>query len=42
MSVTKGLHFRKRFLEMAGISLSIAAVNFVIGIIIRKVFGIDI
>lgn len=42
MSVAKGLNFRKRFMEMAGISLSIAAVNFFIGLIIRKVFGIAV
>lgn len=42
VSVAKGLDFRKRFLEMAGISLSIAAVNFFIGLIIRKVFGIEV
>jgi VIT1/CCC1 family predicted Fe2+/Mn2+ transporter len=42
MSVAKGLHFRKRFLEMAGISLSIAGINFVIGLIIRNVFGIEV
>jgi len=42
MSVAKGLNFRRRFLEMAGISLSIAGINFVIGLMIRKVFGIDV
>ncbi|MBN2119493.1 MAG: VIT1/CCC1 transporter family protein [Candidatus Omnitrophica bacterium] len=42
ISVAKDLSFKKRFLEMAGISLSIAAVNFFIGLIIRKVFGVEI
>lgn len=42
ISVAKNLSFKKRFLEMAGLSLSIAAINFGIGLIIRKVFGIDI
>ncbi len=42
ISVAKGLSFKKRFFEMAGISLSIAAINFFIGIVIRKVFGVDI
>jgi len=41
ISVAKGLSFRKRFLEMAGISLGIAAMNFIVGIIIRKIFAID-
>lgn len=42
ISVAKNLDFKKRFLEMAGLSLTIAAVNFGIGLIIRKVFGIDV
>jgi VIT1/CCC1 family predicted Fe2+/Mn2+ transporter len=42
ISVAKDLSFKHRFLEMAGLSLSIAAINFVIGIIIRNVFGIDV
>jgi len=41
-SVAKNLSLKKRFLEMATLSLSIAAINFVIGIIIRKIFGIDL
>lgn len=41
-SVAKGLKFRKRFLEMAGISLSIAVINFFIGFAIRKIFGVEI
>lgn len=42
ISVAKELSFKKRFLEMAGISLSIAAINFVIGLGIRKIFGIEV
>ena len=42
ISVAKGLSFKKRFLEMASLSLSIAVVNFFIGIAIRKVFGVDV
>ncbi|MDD5019532.1 MAG: VIT1/CCC1 transporter family protein [Candidatus Omnitrophica bacterium] len=42
ISVAKNMDFRKRFLEMAGLSLAIAAVNFGIGLAIRKVFGIDV
>lgn len=42
ISVAKGLSFKHRFLEMAGLSLSIAVINFVIGLIIRNVFGIDV
>ena len=42
ISVAKGFHFRKRFFEMAGLSLSIAVINFFIGLIIRKVFGVEV
>jgi len=42
ISVAKGLDFKKRFTEMAGLSLSIAAFTFFIGLGIRKVFGVDI
>jgi VIT1/CCC1 family predicted Fe2+/Mn2+ transporter len=42
ISVAKGANFKMRFLEMVGISLGIAAINFVIGLVIRSVFRIDI
>ncbi|MFA5271479.1 MAG: VIT1/CCC1 transporter family protein [Candidatus Omnitrophota bacterium] len=42
VSVAKGLNFKKRFMEMAFLSLTIAAINFFIGLIIRKVFGIEV
>ena len=42
ISVAKGLSFKKRFLEMAGISLGIAVINYAIGLVIRKVFGINV
>lgn len=42
ISVAKGLDFRKRFIEMAGLSVSIASATFFIGLAIRKVFGVDI
>lgn len=41
ISVAKNLAFRKRFLEMAGLSLSVAAITFLIGWAIRKGLGID-
>lgn len=40
--VAKDLPFKRRFGEMAGISLSVAAVSFVIGLIVKKFLGIDI
>ncbi|MCK9614284.1 MAG: VIT1/CCC1 transporter family protein [Candidatus Omnitrophica bacterium] len=41
-SVAKGLSFKKRFFEMASISLGIAVINFFIGFAIRKVFGVEV
>ena len=42
ISVAKGYDFKKRFLEMAGISLGVAAFSFLIGNLIRTWIGIDI
>lgn len=42
ISVAKDLPFMKRFIEMAGISLSVAAISFVIGILVKNFLGIDI
>jgi VIT1/CCC1 family predicted Fe2+/Mn2+ transporter len=42
ISVAKTLKFKKRFLEMVGISIGIAAINFIIGLIIRETFGIEV
>jgi VIT1/CCC1 family predicted Fe2+/Mn2+ transporter/predicted small metal-binding protein len=41
-SVAKDLPFGKRFLEMAGISLTVAAISFCIGILVKKFLGIEI
>jgi len=42
ISVAKDMPFKKRFMEMASLSLSIAAISFFIGLGVRKVFNIDI
>jgi VIT1/CCC1 family predicted Fe2+/Mn2+ transporter len=42
VSVAKDESFRRRFLEMAGLSLSIAALSFGIGYLLRTVFGVDV
>lgn len=42
ISVAKDLSFWKRFLEMAGLSLGIAALSFVIGYIARQILGVDL
>ncbi len=42
ISVAKGESFRERFTEMAVLSLSVAALSFVIGYFIRKWLGIEV
>lgn len=42
ISVAKDLPFKKRFLEMAGISLGVTAVSFGIGWAVRTFLGLDI
>jgi VIT1/CCC1 family predicted Fe2+/Mn2+ transporter len=42
VSVAKDEPFRRRFLEMAGLSLSIAALSFGIGYLLRTVFGVEV
>jgi len=42
IAVAKDLSFKKRFLEMAGISLGVAALSFLIGILVRQALGIDL
>jgi VIT1/CCC1 family predicted Fe2+/Mn2+ transporter len=42
ISIAKGLRFRRRFLEMTGLSLGVAAVSFLVGFLLRKFTGIEI
>ena len=42
ISVAKNYAFLPRFLEMAGISLGVAALSFAIGLLINLAFGIDV
>jgi len=42
ISVAKGESFRARFLEMAGLSLSVATISFIVGFFIRKWLGIEV
>lgn len=42
ISVAKDLSFKKRFTEMAGISLSVAALSFIIGLLVKHFLGVDI
>jgi len=42
ISVAKGYNFRRRFLEMAGISLGVAVFSFALGSLIRTWLGVDL
>jgi VIT1/CCC1 family predicted Fe2+/Mn2+ transporter len=42
IAVAKDEPFKSRFLEMAGLSLSVAALSFVVGLIVRDVFGVEV
>lgn len=42
ISVARGLRFWPRFLEMAGLSLGVAAVSFGIGWLVRSVWGLEL
>lgn len=42
ISVAKSEPFKNRFLEMAGLSLSVAAFSFFVGFVMRGLFGVDI
>ncbi|RDE12888.1 MAG: rubrerythrin family protein [Candidatus Thorarchaeota archaeon] len=42
ISVAKSLPFRRRFLETASISLGVAALTFMLGLLVRVFFGLEI
>ena len=42
IAVAKGEPFKGRFLEMAGLSLSVAAFSFLVGLLMRALFGVDV
>lgn len=42
ISVARDEPFRRRFLEMAGVSLGVAALSFLIGLAVRTLFGIEL
>jgi VIT1/CCC1 family predicted Fe2+/Mn2+ transporter len=42
ISVVKSENFKKRFTEMAGLSLTIAGLSFLIGLLMRQVLGIEV
>jgi len=42
LAVAKDLNFRRRFLEMAAISIGVAVFSFGLGYVIRQLFGIEV
>ncbi len=42
IAVAKDLDFRVRFLEMTGLSLGVAGLSFLVGVLLRSVIGIEI
>jgi VIT1/CCC1 family predicted Fe2+/Mn2+ transporter len=42
VSVTKNLSFRKQFTEMAGISLGVSALSFIVGVLVKTFLGVDV
>lgn len=42
LSVAKDEPFRRRFFEMAGLSLGVAAVSFLVGLLLRTFLGVDV
>ena len=42
ISVAKDLPFTSRFVEMAGLSLSVAGISFLIGFLMRTILGVDV
>lgn len=42
ISVAKGLSFKSRFTEMASISIGVALISFVIGLLVKRFLGIDV
>lgn len=42
IAIAKDEPFKQRFVEMAGLSLSVAGLSFVVGLVIRKFLGIDV
>ena len=42
IAIAKNLSFRKRFTEMAGLSLSVTLISFLVGFIVRNIFGVAV
>jgi VIT1/CCC1 family predicted Fe2+/Mn2+ transporter len=42
LAVARSVPFRRRFLEMAGLSLGVAALSFGIGVLVKKLLGVEL
>ena len=42
IAVARSEPFKTRFLEMAGLSLSVAGFSFLVGFVMRTLFGVDV
>jgi VIT1/CCC1 family predicted Fe2+/Mn2+ transporter len=42
ISIAKDYNFKRRFLEMATISLGVAGISFLIGVLVKLFIGIDV
>ena len=42
VAVAQDEPFRRRFVEMAGLSLGVSAVSFLIGLVVRNLFGVEV
>ncbi|MEN6364310.1 MAG: rubrerythrin family protein, partial [Rectinema sp.] len=42
LSIAKDQDFRSRFFEMAGLSLGVAVLSFLVGLLVRSVFGAEL
>ena len=42
ISIAKDLSFKEKFKEMSIVSLSVAGISFVIGLLVKRFLGIDI
>jgi len=42
VSVTRTISFKKKFSEMCLVSLGVAAISFVIGLLVKRFLGLDI
>jgi VIT1/CCC1 family predicted Fe2+/Mn2+ transporter len=42
VSVAKDLNFKKQFVEMAGISLGVSGLSFLVGVLVKTFLGIEV